>query len=168
MNDWISVKERIPNLWETVLIYIYNKKVCAAQRYCKATEHGDSWWKILDDGGSLPNWCDNADVTHWMPLPNPPEELNPILNMRLDQSKLSSRAKNGLFNVGIDYLYQLINYSKADLYKIRNFGKKTQAEIIDFVNGLGLQFAEISKVYEYPMPERPDWHEALSKRVSWD
>ena len=62
MNDWINVKDRLPETEERVLIRYRQGKV-------KRTFVGEyypweeRWSSILD-----------AVVTHWMPLPEPPED----------------------------------------------------------------------------------------------
>ena len=59
MREWISVKERLPSDEKTVLCVTKNNRpfVC---RYKHAWER----WAV-----SL-----NVEVTHWMPLPEPPKE----------------------------------------------------------------------------------------------
>lgn len=75
--EWISVKERLPELGERVLAcngnisgeaYITNtvpQECISAARWCR--HYGASWDATFD----LP-------VTHWMPLPTPPKEESPI------------------------------------------------------------------------------------------
>ena len=61
MNEWISVKARVPDDSKMVLIAggvgFYDKEI--------------KGWRTLvgRDSGRLIEW----EVTHWMPLPNPPE-----------------------------------------------------------------------------------------------
>ena len=67
MNEWISVKDRLPEMCEEVIVAI-----------CDDT--GDTPWKYTTFG-----WMVNEvtwiiangigyGVTHWMPLPAPPTE----------------------------------------------------------------------------------------------
>ena len=65
-NQWISVEERLPDLWEKVLVFIH------------ATNHQDvhfGWiktpgeWEVLDERGNH-----TAFLTHWMPLPSSPPD----------------------------------------------------------------------------------------------
>lgn len=79
MNEWISVKERLPENDPSIKKYIehekfgfltvlvYNGVVKQTNRYfCNAPQFGlkkTNGWEWASDG-----------VTHWMPLPEPPEE----------------------------------------------------------------------------------------------
>lgn len=56
-NRWIPVTERLPKKYVRVLVY------------SKATRMGRSIDFINSDG----NWYTTPKVTHWMPLPEPPE-----------------------------------------------------------------------------------------------
>lgn len=79
MSDWISVKDELPKSDYDVVLIIYSNDVNdyaypytsdEAQRI--AFYSNGHWWEE-----SFPEACkkDNviADVTHWMPLPAPPE-----------------------------------------------------------------------------------------------
>jgi len=59
-GEWISVKERLPAVGETVLMCYrhHNKYEIVTARFV--------------NGGFIGFW--DADVTHWMPLPEPPKE----------------------------------------------------------------------------------------------
>lgn len=103
MSEWISVEDRLPETEETVLIlcnakFVKLKYVCCGFYVPKGTYRNDSsysWdWECchkyneeLDDYEVNPGWYEaihNWDeysavgisdiVTHWMPLPEPPEE----------------------------------------------------------------------------------------------
>ncbi len=59
--EWISVKDRLPEIGEPVIIY-YGRFVAEAMR---------------NDNGVFVVSCSDEeaeDVTHWMPLPEPPKE----------------------------------------------------------------------------------------------
>jgi Protein of unknown function (DUF551) len=62
--EWISVKDRLPNMGIDVLVYSKDRIFHA-------------WW---DNISSSHDWYDIQntwiieDVTHWMPLPKKPEE----------------------------------------------------------------------------------------------
>ena len=61
--NWISVKERLPKDGVTVLVRTTYGLVAAAlhDTYLHEREEGD-------------NSFDDSEVTHWMPLPEPPKE----------------------------------------------------------------------------------------------
>lgn len=60
---WISVKERLPERFEPVL-------VCREKNGSPYVEQGHKdvgeWWKVYGTR--------TKQVTHWMPMPEPPEE----------------------------------------------------------------------------------------------
>lgn len=62
---WISVEEKLPECGENVLVCVKNGV--------------DYDWVMVDCRDTHGEWLENADslehtVTHWMPLPEPPEE----------------------------------------------------------------------------------------------
>jgi len=61
MSEWISVKNRLPKSTERVLI-------CDAQGWIFTGSYEDGQWQqtVGDECG--------IEVTHWMPLPRPPNE----------------------------------------------------------------------------------------------
>lgn len=64
MNEWISVKERLPDRFEYVLVY------CKGLRRDIFVSYGYRY----DDTGWYVDGIYTTVVTHWMPLPEPPEE----------------------------------------------------------------------------------------------
>lgn len=78
MSEWISVEDRLPDFraldirvcpW-TDLVLVFDKKKGVKFASCnKANGNYLSWWT---DRGDFDR-CSN--VTHWMPLPAPPERL---------------------------------------------------------------------------------------------
>lgn len=60
-TTWISVKERLPEEGERVLFF------------CDDVDIGyffkERGWHFLDGG----DWFEINEVTHWMPLPEPPK-----------------------------------------------------------------------------------------------
>jgi hypothetical protein len=71
MSEWISVKDRLPGTsqgWsKPVLVYTVNDKIEISEFNRGKHEMMDSWLGL----GS-------SEVTHWMPLPSPPGEVNPL------------------------------------------------------------------------------------------
>lgn len=77
---WISVEERLPGLDQDVLIYAIGKEgnfkncthIVVSQRYTFHIFSGDSG--VEEWLAPWPYFNLNYKVTHWMPLPEPPEE----------------------------------------------------------------------------------------------
>ena len=63
MSEWISVNDRLPEGYKDVLVCYKNAVGYRIDItfYCDQCEYGDGWF--------LP-----VNITHWMPLPEPPEE----------------------------------------------------------------------------------------------
>lgn len=61
--NWISVKDRLPKGYRDVLVRYKNASGYRIDItfYCDKSEYGSGWY--------LP-----ANITHWMPLPEPPKE----------------------------------------------------------------------------------------------
>ncbi len=72
MSKWISVKDRLPESNELVLVIASGKPKDNITLYgaCELAEYYDSYGWILE---MWPEWM-GAVVTHWMPLPEPPGE----------------------------------------------------------------------------------------------
>lgn len=61
MNEWISVKDQLP---EDTGRYL---------AFCGHAQWGERRYKLasfLKEAG----WIDASDITHWQPLPQPPEQ----------------------------------------------------------------------------------------------
>lgn len=64
-KGWISVKDRLPDdRGKQYLVYDMDEGDCAVARYYNDTGN----WSFIDDF-----WAGQW-VTHWMPLPEPPED----------------------------------------------------------------------------------------------
>lgn len=62
-QEWISVKDRLPESKKCVLMYSANGGVAEGE-YDESTKKWCQFrWSV----------CDVRKVTHWMPLPNPPK-----------------------------------------------------------------------------------------------
>lgn len=59
-QQWISVKDRLPEPGSYVLVFTND--------YCDYTAHYDGYWWLSGEEPTL-----SYEVTHWMPLPAPPE-----------------------------------------------------------------------------------------------
>lgn len=64
MMDWISVKDRLPEIYERVIYYVPGWGIYYGNR------QEDDTWDAPDVFG--PPWLSES-VTHWMPLPEPPK-----------------------------------------------------------------------------------------------
>lgn len=64
MSEWIRVKDRLPETWVEVLVFVPDVG-CEVAWLCGST----GFWRWVWTGESIIN-----DVTHWMPLPEPPGE----------------------------------------------------------------------------------------------
>lgn len=62
-----------------------------------------------------------------------------VLDFKITNCALSIRTMNLLKSAGIDTIGELIGFSKYDLLKNVNFGKKSVGEIEDFLAGIGLK-----------------------------
>lgn len=73
VEEWISVKEMLPEVFDEVLVYdaIGDNHISIAWRETKPRKNGivDWYW---NSQMSYPE--DLTHVTHWMPLPEPPKE----------------------------------------------------------------------------------------------
>jgi DNA-directed RNA polymerase subunit alpha len=68
----------------------------------------------------------------------PSEEINENLFRRVDELELSVRSANCLQNAGIEYIYQLVEKTEAEMLKTKNFGRKSLNEIKELLGELGL------------------------------
>ena len=63
MNEWISVKDRLPKAHQAVLTFSDTSDVIIGRRFS-----GKKWhFPYFEQDHPI------LRVTHWMPLPNPPE-----------------------------------------------------------------------------------------------
>lgn len=92
MSDWISIKDKLPQQNTETLIVWVNRNPVNYQKDIKdkpftgvAWYYNGKWWwwspdckDMLDEYGVCPEcYMDEAiEVTHWMPLPEPPKESN--------------------------------------------------------------------------------------------
>lgn len=62
-SKWIPVSERLPGVYETVIVCDVREQYVGAWMY-----YGNDDW-VYDD-----KMFDTGEITHWMPLPEPPKE----------------------------------------------------------------------------------------------
>jgi DNA-directed RNA polymerase subunit alpha len=76
------------------------------------------------------------------------EEWNDSLFKRVDELELSVRSANCLQNAGIEYIWQLVEKSEAEMLKTKNFGRKSLNEIKEILQELGLSLG--MKLHNFP------------------
>ena len=69
MTEWISVKDRLPEDITNVLVFGEYWKVMIAQLDFFNGD-GKAWY---EKNGGFRGHVDSDNITHWMPLPEPPK-----------------------------------------------------------------------------------------------
>jgi len=70
--QWISVKDRLPEINKGFIGFAENKEVCNCYRYPDHSEDGRPVFYAQTKTGLL--ICGLESISHWMPLPAPPKE----------------------------------------------------------------------------------------------
>jgi len=81
MSDWIPVSERLPEPYWPVLVFT-RPIINGAERdsVSIALSEGENWFVVEDTFGTYQygeerfDDCADLAVTHWMPLPEPPND----------------------------------------------------------------------------------------------
>lgn len=68
------------------------------------------------------------------------ERFVEYLSRSVDELELSVRSANCLKNSDIQYIWQLVQKSEAEMLKTKNFGRKSLNEIKEILVGMGLHF----------------------------
>ncbi len=76
------------------------------------------------------------------------QDFNEALYKRVDELELSVRSQNCLQNAGIEFIYQLVERSEAEMLKTKNFGRKSLNEIKEILDDLGLSLG--MKLQNFP------------------
>ena len=76
------------------------------------------------------------------------EEFPEALFKRVDELELSVRSQYCLQNAGIEYIYQLVERTEAEMLKTKNFGRKSLNEIKEILADLGLSLG--MKLHNFP------------------
>jgi hypothetical protein len=66
------------------------------------------------------------------------ETFNESLFKRVDELDLSVRSANCLQNAGIEFIWQLVEKTEAEMLKTKNFGRKSLKEIKEILHEMGL------------------------------
>lgn len=81
MSKWISVKNRLPEMYTFVLVFANNPGTDEPKPVSLARYNGNIW-EFVNHSPCMPNYgswkdieynLDSDDVTHWMPLPETPK-----------------------------------------------------------------------------------------------
>ena len=72
---WISVKDRMPNPYQHVIVHVRH-----TEKWRENAAPSEQWNVVEEDCWLGDGWEVNADddiheITHWMPLPEPPKEV---------------------------------------------------------------------------------------------
>jgi DNA-directed RNA polymerase subunit alpha len=76
------------------------------------------------------------------------QEFSENLFKRVDELELSVRSQNCLQNAGIEYIYQLVDKTEAEMLKTKNFGRKSLNEIKEILADLNLSLG--MKLHNFP------------------
>jgi len=76
------------------------------------------------------------------------ETFNESLFKRVDELDLSVRSANCLQNAGIEFIWQLVEKTEAEMLKTKNFGRKSLNEIKEILSELGLSLG--MKLHNFP------------------
>ncbi|PID90926.1 MAG: DNA-directed RNA polymerase subunit alpha [Bacteroidetes bacterium] len=76
------------------------------------------------------------------------QAMRQLLKSKLLDLELSVRALNCLKAADVETIGDLVQYSKQDLLKFRNFGKKSLTEIEDVLESMGLSFSMDTSKYK--------------------
>lgn len=74
--------------------------------------------------------------------------FNDALFKRVDELDLSVRSANCLQNAGIEFIWQLVEKTEAEMLKTKNFGRKSLNEIKEILADLGLSLG--MKLHNFP------------------
>ena len=74
-SEWISVEERLPDNYRTVLVACEYTTIGGGVRIIVIGLYGGGFWSLADADGThhLTKYNMHAVVTHWMPLPEAPK-----------------------------------------------------------------------------------------------
>lgn len=76
------------------------------------------------------------------------QAFNEALFKRVDELDLSVRSANCLQNAGIEFIWQLVERTEAEMLKTKNFGRKSLNEIKEILSELGLSLG--MKLHNFP------------------
>lgn len=131
INKWISVKDRLPDFNTDVLVCAVGKADWQTDDYViTITKYTDCKY-----GFSITGWNDpwqyflsNYEITHWMPLPEPPKENS--MGNYIDRDKLK------------DYVMDVWGGNEVIYYKdvIEAIKDAPKADVVPVVHGRWIPF----------------------------
>ena len=76
-NEWVSVEKRLPTKSGEYFVYTTDENISTAE-FDEDCEEFGFWKEYYQDGAYLDSEWVKADwITHWMPLPAPPDRRTP-------------------------------------------------------------------------------------------
>jgi hypothetical protein len=70
-QQWISVKDRLPEINQQFIAFVENKEVCNCCRYQnRSSDNSPSFYASTKTGLLI---CGLESISHWMPLPAAPK-----------------------------------------------------------------------------------------------
>lgn len=69
--EWISIRDRLPPKDENILLYDGNEVFCGDHYFSKECK---SFFGNQVCDGTCYGWYEKNEITHWMPLPDSPNE----------------------------------------------------------------------------------------------
>ena len=78
----------------------------------------------------------------------PEQQFSEALFKRVDELDLSVRSANCLQNAGIEFIWQLVEKTEAEMLKTKNFGRKSLNEIKEILSEMGLSLG--MKLHNFP------------------
>lgn len=67
--EWITIRDKLPPQDENVILYDGNEVFCGNHYLSK---EGKICFGIQCCDGNCYGWYEKKEITHWMPLPEPP------------------------------------------------------------------------------------------------
>lgn len=128
MSEWISVKDRLPQEKEVVLTY-------------------ESAFDSMSMAFRLPNTEEFINVgdyyaldavTHWMPLPNPPEDTESLkLSYRGYTATIEYDDDDKLWHGKLDKIHDMINFHSFKAEEIEREFHNAVNDYLDFCKEIG-------------------------------
>ncbi len=73
MSKWISVNDKLPSGDKNIILFDGNEVFCGTISFLSSGNH---YWGNQACDGYCYGTYEKGEITHWMELPNPPENEN--------------------------------------------------------------------------------------------